>query len=561
MWHYLKVTLLIILFFSIGLINTVHESYPDEFDNILGGRYLIEGKPIYSDFFTHHGPTAYFVAVIPQLFSGISFFGFRIVYAILLCIYLLWSYWFIRKRFPSEFSRLYLLFLFFLQVTLTYFWGHMLLADSIAALFLLPVFAFCTGLVLYERSITPRELFVPGLLVFLALTSSFTYFFVCSLFYSFLLYRYFFNGKKIVLKEAFTAIGFLSAPFIFLFVVFAIQGNLGDFYRQAYEFNKNYYIYNYPRPEGSSSFNPIRYAVAITYMFFSNTLSLLTQVPSASLQYPVNVALAVGFVCFVIYLLFRKQFIFAAFTLGVLTFANVRSNPLTSKEPDYQIAVYFVLCLFVSFVFLWRAYVALRDKSFNRPQMFILYGLFGICGILFSFSSLTFIKYFSDKAYSKYMGLMPLIYDRPDIAPMVNAAITKDDYAWIGPFAFEDLWYMNAQVPSRYQIMIPAMKEAGLVQPMTDEIRSKRPKVIYFDKYFYVLGKSPETFGVPFLDFLSEEYVHYVDYRKGNKAYVTTTSITLKVDIEAKLYIRKDAVDEVTARLLEKGFIKEKIAD
>ena len=129
------------LIFLLFLTNTVHESYPDEFDDILGGWYILHGKFLYSGFFTHHNPFGYILAAVVEFFSGQSFVRFRWVYAIVLFVYILWTYLFLQKRFSYEKVRFYLFTILLFAIGATYFWGHMLLADNVAALLLLPVFA------------------------------------------------------------------------------------------------------------------------------------------------------------------------------------------------------------------------------------------------------------------------------------------------------------------------------------------------------------------------------------------------------------------------------------
>ena len=84
--------------FCLFLLNAFHESYPDEFDNIMGGWYILHGKLIYSGFFTHHGPVPYFLAALLELFSWQSFVRFRIVYAIFLFLFNVFVFWFYKKQ-------------------------------------------------------------------------------------------------------------------------------------------------------------------------------------------------------------------------------------------------------------------------------------------------------------------------------------------------------------------------------------------------------------------------------------------------------------------------------
>lgn len=41
------------------LVSAFHEDYPDEYDSILGGKYILEGRIPYKDWFQHHQPGAY----------------------------------------------------------------------------------------------------------------------------------------------------------------------------------------------------------------------------------------------------------------------------------------------------------------------------------------------------------------------------------------------------------------------------------------------------------------------------------------------------------------------
>src|SRR5579872_2454802 len=104
--------LFVLLIFAIFLINTIHESYPDEFDNILGGWYILHGRLIYIGFFTHHGPVAYYIAALVELFSGRSFVSFRIWYSLLLCLFTFWSYISLRRRFTRSQLSFYPFFVF-----------------------------------------------------------------------------------------------------------------------------------------------------------------------------------------------------------------------------------------------------------------------------------------------------------------------------------------------------------------------------------------------------------------------------------------------------------------
>ena len=56
--------------------------YPDEFVNILGGKFINMGKVPYRDFFDHHLPGAWYLSAVLQWFSAGSYVLFRIWWGI-----------------------------------------------------------------------------------------------------------------------------------------------------------------------------------------------------------------------------------------------------------------------------------------------------------------------------------------------------------------------------------------------------------------------------------------------------------------------------------------------
>ena len=111
--------ILLVLFVT----NAFHEKYPDEFDSIVGGKYILEGRIPYRDWFQHHQPGAYVVAAGIQLFTGQSFVKFRVGLAMFWFVFAVTTFLLFKKR-------IWLLFLCVSAFGATYWWGHMLLADT-----------------------------------------------------------------------------------------------------------------------------------------------------------------------------------------------------------------------------------------------------------------------------------------------------------------------------------------------------------------------------------------------------------------------------------------------
>jgi len=554
--HYFAV-LFVLVMLAIFLINSVHESYPDEFDNILGGWYILHGRLIYTGFFTHHGPIAYFIAALVEIFSGRSFVRFRLVYAVFLLAYFLWTYLFLNKRVGTIKSRPYLYFIPVIAITATYFWGHMLLADTISGFFLTPVYVLMLLKIFYKENVIKKDFIFISVLTALAWLSSLTYTYLILLIaFCSLGYYIFYQTDRPKRKDILHVIGIFLAPYVVFVLYLLVTGSLSDYIYQAIIFNEKYYIYNYPRPVGSTHINPVRYAIVIAHSVLGEFFSLAIQIKSLNFNFPYNITLILANLVLLIYLFIKRNYYFAIFLALFLIYANARSDPLTSQETDYQSAVYMMFSLFNICFVLPKLYKELNETVLLGKRI-----IFIACFVLMTayslFTALYLFNLWMNKAYTKYMGTEPLIYDRPIVAPVINAVVSPGDYMWIGPFAFEDLFFSNGNIPSKYQILIPDMGEApDIQQQMLADFQAHKPKIIYFDREFYVLGKDPDEYGQFFINFLNSNYITLYNYKNGNTKYVSIPPVTLQLDLEKKLYINKDDKQEVIKKLEQANYIK-----
>lgn len=549
-WIYLGFFGIILFIF---LINGFHEKYPDEFDNILGGWYLLHEKLIYKDWFTHHGPVSYFISALVNLFSFHSFVRFRIVYSIFLFILTVGSFAFIRNRLREINTKFYLYFILLLALSATYFWGHMLLADNVSAFFLTPVFALVFLKTVNNKVIEKKDYIFISLFSSLAILSALTYAFLVAGLYAFLVIYYFiYHKKNFNIVELFKIIGILLAPYLVFLLYLLVTGTLGDYYYDAIKFNREFYLY-YPGFDYKVPTNPIRYAIIIAQGFHNNFSSMLNTTKGFNFDFPFNIALAVSNTALGIYLLMKRKYIAFLFVLGVLIYANARTNPFSSPETDYQSAVYIMFSLFNTAYIIPTIYKELNSNT-DYAKRLIFSGVFIIL-LIYSFYNATFIlRKFSYKAYDKYMGFAALIYDKPKIAPYINQIEDKNSYAWIGPFYYEDLYYMNAMLPSKYHVFIPGMgRSPRISQEFLSDFEKNMPDVMYFNKDFYILGASPKEYGQFFLDFINQNYIVLSDYDPQLSYKV---SVDPSLEFDKKFFINKNKAAQVVVKMKEQGWIE-----
>ncbi|MBI2031276.1 MAG: hypothetical protein HYT08_01540 [Candidatus Levybacteria bacterium] len=541
------------------LANTFHESYPDEFDNILGGWFILQGKLPFTGFFTHHGPIPYFIAALVEIFSGQSFVRFRILYSLFLIGWFIFTYYLLRKSLGEQIRKIYLLFIIFIGFLATYYWSHMLLADNIAAFVYLPVYILIVFKVFYKKLLSTADIIIIASLFAIGLYSSLTYTYLYLIIFPAVMY--------LVYQQQIKSIKFMiSKKFILPILIFAIPHALfifyliltksfGDYYFQNFTFNVRYYIYNYPR-DISSNINPVRYAILIFNDFYNNFHALLAGFNQFNFGNPLNVTMAVGNTVLLLYLIFKKQYKLTILILLILVYSNVRSNPLTSRETDYQSAVYIYLSFLNIFFVLPNLYLDI-NKINDLSKKIIFSVLLLLTSFYFVFSLLFIVRKFNEKVFPKYMGKMPLIYDRPRFTPLIETVTDKDDYAWIGPFEFEELFHLNRKIPSKYHILIRGI---GLSEKMRNEMLSdfntNMPKVILFDKDFTYITYKAYTYSDFFLDFLNQNYIKLSDVKKRGDLIYFFPDRLYPGNLADILYIRKDSVDQVVKILLQKNYIK-----
>src|SRR5690606_8928945 len=144
-------------------------------------------------------------------------------------------------------------------------------------------------------------------------------------------------------------------------------------------------------------------AGVIFHNFFINFTVLLNQVLHFNFSFPFNITLALANVVLIIYLALRRKFVLAAFLFLYLTYANVRSDPLNSKETDYQSAVYIVVSLFNLVFVLHEMYKFMATKVFDVRKIFVA-ALFMLLSLYSFFTATYLLRSYGEKVYNKVMG-------------------------------------------------------------------------------------------------------------------------------------------------------------
>jgi len=547
----------ILTWLILGLIllgNTLHEQYPDEFDNILGGWFSIKGYGLYKEFFTHHNPLAYWISGLITLFTRQSLVLFRLGLAGFWWLTGLGFWKYFKKRFGEKISKTYLIWLFVYGIASTYFWTQMMLADSLAMFLYTPIALMMLVFLGGNKRITRKDVWLVGGLSFLVWLSSQGFTYLVALTNLLIWGKYLWQKRiKLFSKSNLVVLLGLAVPYLLFGSYLLLSGRAKDYYQQAIEFNIKYYLYNYPKPAGSMRVNPIRYVLITGDKIFFQYWVLLRMVAGLGLEYPINTTLALTMMGAITWGAVKKRWGWCLYLLGLIVLTNIRSEPLHSSERDYQIAVYAFSAMMVAVYWGQRLI-----RTFNQEKKLTRQLLWG--GMLLSLllywtaSGFRLVIKWEEKMYGKYRGAVPLVYDRPVIAPIINQLLTKDDYVWIGPFHFEEMFYVKAKPASKYTILLGEFKHLEEVQKkILADLEINQPKIISLDRNYRIRGGTPEENSQFFLKWLEKDYVLLGEYAKVESIGLTR-NIYFAVDRD--FYLRKDVAEEMVGKMEELGMIR-----
>lgn len=542
------------------LLNAFHEKYPDEFDSLLGGRYIDMGLLQYRDWFQHHQPGAYVVAAILLPFTGLSFVRLRVAWAAVIFGINVLGYWILRRRFPKKNLTFYLIFMFTVALAGTYFWWQMLLADSLAAYCIIPAFALLFMKDYYRSKVETIDLIIISGFAFLTWYASMTYIYIVAVMsaYAFFLYLSGRSKSERFWPAALRGAGIVGAPYIIFVLWLVATGSVKDYYFASVVYN-DYYIYNFPHHIPGTMINPIRYAVVILNNFINNYLLALGGVTGFPLTNPAQVTFALSSFAALILVIITGRFPFLIPLLVMLVYSNARSNPQSIRQTDYQSAVYVMTSMFSGLFTISALKELIDEKRLKLSGLLVAGSLMLLLVLYWIFTPVYFGQKMFQKYYDKYMGTAPLIYDRPQVANYVNAIINPGDEAWVGPFAFEELFYLHINtIPSKYHWFLqwaPATKIApGLIADMT----KNRPKVIVFQRNYAPWGGDASQFNGFFQKFLDTYYFRIFTLNATLKTvqYKWTIGNTQNYDIDGDFNFDKRYEKQIIEKLLSLGYIK-----
>ncbi len=536
------------LFLVIALLfftNSQYVSYPDEFVNILGGQFILQGKIPYLQFFDHHLPGAWYLSALMLLFSSGSFVKFRFLWGMAQFLTLFCVGQFVKKRNKDLFPFFMGFFLIYPLITV-YYWTHLFIADGIAFL-LFSVLFWMLFTESYHKSTTLKTVFLLSLINFLFVFSSLTYIYIALLFYAWIGVLLFKTKPKWNDIIRFCLIS--AAPYLLYGLYLLISNSWKEFYISNFVYNTTLYI-SIPNYTPGRFFNPFKFALTIVYNFFNTYIQLLVRIKEFNLYFPVDLVLALSTFLLFIFLL-KELPLIGVLYFFILSFSAPRSNLMKIGETDYQSGLFIALGS-ISFFMLLSRYR--RIKFTFEPLEFVKKFLVAMVVLYGVFAGLFLLQNTYNKYYLRYTQKMPSISNHAATALFINEVLGKGDYYWVGPYEpNEEFFVRQAQLPGKFPTLLPQFRESAYFSSeFIKQFETNSPKIIIYKHEASIFGTPSLEFGKFFTDWMEGKYISIENIKmKGLTVLKSPETFNMRTDV----YLLKSDETALLKRLAEKGYI------
>lgn len=544
---FIVLSLVLLLF---NLSNALHESFTDEYDNLLGGAVINKGGFLYKGFFSNHGPVAYYLAAGIELISQRDFFNFRVIYQNIIWTVEVLLIYFLLKRYGIKTGIELGVYFILVAICANFFWGYLLVADNLAGMFLTAAYILLFYSLFKQKVLSVFSVSLISLLCFLTLFTSLTYFYVVLFSYIFLFFNYSLK-REYLTRASLLKIGLsLSLPFLLLGIYLVFTDSWSDFYFQTVTFNKQYYVYG----EAAKAKNAFDLGYLLLIKALVKYRDLLFSFNQFNTKFPFMPTLLLSNTVLWLYLLLTKRLKLFLFSLLSVVYTNARNNPFSPGPLDFHSSAYIFVSLFNGVFVLFNLWSILKTRLNLLVKL-----LFGGVSALLIVYSISFFQFFYNRWWvimqDKLTSQEPLYQIHP-VSPFLDSLINPDDYYLIGPYDPQSNFYTKAKSTSRYYYLMPAMDQVPKIkQELIADIDKNKPKIIIYHTEMHILGVEP---GKDFINYIKRDYVNLEDLKTYEHLKYTPKVKFLagfQYDFERHFFVRRENLDEIQKKMVASGYL------
>lgn len=479
------------LIFVIFIFNSFYGDFCDEWDNILGGKLINNGIYPYSGFFSHHFPLPYFISSIINIFSGNNIVVFRLIFELFLAIWLISIYFYVRNGSNINTLRLYLLLIALISSSSSM---NMLLAETIVAYAMLSIFL----IIFYHKKIFIKDVCLISFFTFLISTSLAGFVFFSAIVY--LLLLFFWSKKnKLKIRNIILFLIIVSLPYVVFIFYLLLTHSLRSFYWSNFTFNRVYYS-KFLTSVSNNIFIIVFniFTDFIKYLWFS-----LMNVSEKIIFHTIL------FIFDIYYIFFKKDnFLIKIIFTVFLIFSTFRFVP--SVVFIFKNNSFYVLSLFIfANIFFQNIYNKNKLKKDISSSVF-----FCLSFIVIVFIVNNFLIIFNKIIVEDNLQNTTIISDK------LNNLLSPNDYYWVGPFHFKEIYFTKAKLATKYTFYLPwHALSPDINKEILNDLEKNKPKIIYFDKDIDIWGHVSGIYASQIINYLNNNYTQFTetDYKNFYK--------------------------------------------
>lgn len=507
--HYLRARapelLALVVLYGVSMLAIPYWAFMDEYDNMLGGLQILQGRLPNAGYFTQHMPLTYYVAALIALIAHNDIWTFRALFLFAMYLWGVANYLLFRAYVGKLAGLLYFALV---ALSMTMYWGHMVLAETLAAyatvsLALLFLFKF-PG----EALVTTRDTLVVSILVAVTVLTSLAFVYLAG-------FLYFALGIKLLQRlrarpsvvQVLTSLALVPAPYLTITLPIVLAGGIRTFVFENYTFNVWYYW-----PYSNVPASLIGGAMAILHngALVVGEVTRHPEVVDATFS-----LVAVG--ALLVYWATRSAYANVGFFLPVVLLSYTRGEPTGAWAENFHAIPYILLTIMAGSIVI--------PELFRRgpagPRQLPLKTCAAVAAALMLLASAKALGFLASNAYA-YASRPPFPVDtiwpgqgpvnvtswRPTRDALVlNDLTTPDDYVWVGPVEYETLLYLHARPASHYPVLVPWIHDCGSCEErLFDEFSTNQPKIVVWHPGFNAWGTDEDHSAMRVLRYITERY-------------------------------------------------------
>ena len=468
--------------FGLYMLVSPYFGTPDEYDNMLSGVFVSQGKLPYRDFFSHHVPFPYFLAGLISVFTKTDVWALRLVFLFILYLWSISNY-ILFKRFVSKAAGL--VFLILLSMTAVIYLGHAILAETLVAYAAVTLCILLLYKYAREKPITLADVATVSGMTAIIIFSSLAYIYLVIFIYAVFGFLYI-RQKFMRLSRSNTwlTLLILGVPYVFGFGIFVVTGSfsggVNSFLFDARDFNSRYYAQFEPGIQVG-----LLRALAQVFEVYVKRIEGATHDLFNAAQYPAVFCL-VAAISIVAYFLQRKGYWLAAFCVLLIALLSPRDDVFQGQPWafNYHSTPYIVISVMFASIALVEnlRYIQSHRRAVALRASWYVLALY--VGFIFIGAANTDVNVAYTLLTEDSFNIIS--HEATPVAATMNNLSTPNDYVWLAPVDFQSGIYLHAKQATHYHFVFAWTLICGECRSqLMTELQSNRPKVIYWQPKTY----------------------------------------------------------------------------